>query len=270
MAARFPFGSSSLRSAGLLSGAIVLAFAAAHCGRDEKSVPVGNDFGNGGRSSSGGVKFEAGVGNGGGSSGDPGPGPGDDPNFDPTADGGYWSGYDAGEDNFLEDGGLNGGPQVYASYSGCQDLKVSSFVSEIVQDGTATYGADFTPAVEGTLGRINLIMAASEPISYLGPFFPLGFIDPNPFPPGLPPKVATFPFFKCKRCFFVPIDDQNAFVAVGGMLLYAPSPDARSGKINARVDLAVLVESRKGPGDIFFPVQNARCLRVRSASIVVR
>lgn len=252
---------------------MMLAFAVVHCDREENNVPIATRFGTSGGSSSGGVKFDAAGG--GGSSGTNEPGPGDDPGFDPLADGGIWSGYDAGEEgNTLPDGGKNGGPNVYQDYGSCPEVKVEAFVTDNSGGDTATYGAPYTPGVPGTFGRINLLIATDTRISYLGPFFPLGFIDP----PGLVPpasnlKVETFPFFgKCKRCLWVPTGEgeDTAFVAIGGMLVIGPSPSPTSGKINARVDLVVLLESKKGFGDFFWPIDNPRCMRVRSAPIVVR
>lgn len=260
-----------LQSALVFAASSALALAALHCGSEE-SVPLYGQFGRGGSSSGdsgGSVVSDAGGGgtSGGASSGSP------DDGFDPLADGGYWSDYDAGEDGVTEDGGLNGGPGVYARYPSCPVVKIDAFQLDVKTGEAAAYGASYTPSIEGTTDRISLIVASAQPLSYLGPFFPLGFRDP---PRVLDPSnglliVGTYPFPGCKRCLSVSTGESDtALIAIGGMLSIAPVGNPMSGSIAARVDLAVLVEASKAGGGNFRPIPGGRCMRVLTAPIVVR
>ena len=264
-----------------LLAAIPLALAATHCDREEESVPLDSQFGDGtsrprpgrdGGAVGGSSGNDAGSSSGGGaSSGGAEEYPNDDPDFDPLADGGYWdSRYDAGADGYLADGGLNGGPGVWNKYGQCPIVKPSRFSLDGQTDEAAVYGADFSPTLDGTVSRINLLVAESLPFSYLGPFFPLGFLDPPLLPSELP-KVSTFPFPGCKRCVFIGTGaEETQFIAIGGMLIMAPAPNPKNGSINARIDLAVLVEAKRSSSGWYVPTLPLKCIRVRSAPIVAR
>lgn len=253
---------SLTRVALALSAALGSVFLVTHCGSEE-NLPIDSSFGGGNKPP---VKSDASVGNtsGGGEMSHI----NDDPNFDPTADGGYWAGYDAGDAGYLADGGPNGGPEVYKDYGHCPEVKPKAFQLDTNANEATIYGADFEPAIEGTINRVNYLTTTPVPVSYLGPFFPLGFIFEPPLPPGTP-GVQTWPFFRCKRCLFVPTgDEKKMFISIGGMLLMSPEPNPRSGRIVARMDLVVLIEAEK-IGPVFLPVRGGRCLRIRSAPISV-
>lgn len=255
----------------ILAASLGLAFVALHCGNSEDSVPVGSQFGQGGSSSGGAYRFpDAG---GGGTSGSGTTSGSPDDGFDPLADGGYWSDYDAGADGVLEDGGINGGPELYGLFPSCPVVKVASFTLDTKTSEAAAYGADFTPSLEGTTNRINLIVASPVPFSFLGPFFPLGFRDPPRIfdPAHLLPAVGTYPFPTCKRCLSVPTGEKDTeFIAIGGMLTIAPTGNPMSGSIVARADLVVLVEATQLGGGNYRPIPGGKCIRVLTAPIVVQ
>ena len=271
---------SLLRSTVLVAGCLPLALALLDCDKDEfepLDIPFGSGGGDGGGAHADGTVPSSSGSSGSADGGTPPPsdnpyagdGINDDPNFDPTADGGYWSTYDAGDAGYLEDGAVNGGPEVYKDYGHCPLVKVAAFQLDGNPEEATVYGADFTPEVPGTVNRLNVLLASNVPFSYFGPFFPLGFIDP-PWLDPVTPKVDTFPFPTCKRCVFAATGDPDTeFVAIGGMLSMAPLPNPRSGRISARLDLAVLIEARK-VGTYFYPVPSPRCIRVLTAPIIVR
>lgn len=243
------------------SAALSCLFAVTHCGSEDSTI-INPAFGGGGQPTA----PDSSVQNtsGGGEMSDI----NSDPNFDPLADGGYWADYDGGDGGYLPDGAPNGGPEVYHNYGSCPEVKLKPFQLDDNRSEATTYGADFEPPIEGTLNRINYLTTTPQPISYLGPIFPLGFIEPPLLPPGTP-AVATMPFFRCKRCLFAGTGDENKmFIAVGGILLMSPVPNPRSGKIQARIDLAVLVEAEK-VGPVFLPMRGGRCFRIRSAPLSV-
>lgn len=243
-----------------------LVFGIAHCDSDE-NIPYDSSFGSG---QGGGGQRDASTNNTSGG-GEYNGNPNGDPNFDPTADGGYWSSYDAGEDG-VDDAGVNGGPEIYGTMAHCPLIKAGRFQMDVKDDKATIYGADTTPAVAGTVNRINYLTATSVPISFLGPFFPLGFRDPpRLLTLGVPvPRVETFPFMACKRCLFMATGEPNEmFIAIGGMLVTSPIPDPRSGRIQARADLVVLVQSKMN-GNKYVPIPGGRCLRVLTLPISVR
>ena len=242
-----------------------LVFGITHCDSDE-NVPIDSAFGAG--NGQGGGQRDATANTSGGGYND---NPNGDPDFDPTADGGYWSDYDAGEDGY-DDAGVNGGPDVYGTMAHCPLIKAGRFSLDVKDDKATIYGADTTPAVAGTVNRINYLTATNVPISFLGPFFPLGFRDPpRLLTPGVTiPRVETFPFFDCKRCLYMATGDTDKiFMAIGGMLVTSPIPAPKSGRIQARADFVVLVESSKS-GNKYRPIPGGRCIRLLTVPISVR
>lgn len=299
--ARYPSGVRTSRPLALLVGLCTFAFVGlVHCNNEDRSVPLDTDFGKGGRWDGGSNGGSSGTSGGAsGTSGnvddddddpadpfteDEGEGQGGanvtDPNtVTPEALDGEsspWDNYPGGN----WDG--PGGPDDYGKYpegptseypSGCPIVEVGKFQCAAVQGQpdnsvkASAYIADIVKPSTLVNDKFQFIIASNY-----GGIFPLGWYDP----PLVRPRMLTSPFPKCKRCVTISMIDANddvphIYFAVAGILSISPFPfPAASGKIEARVDWAVLLEHKKGSGERYYPVPFGKCFRLPRARISVK
>ncbi len=295
--ARYPLRVRTSGHIALLVGFSTLSLAGLlHCDGNDRSSPLATDFGNGRFVDGGG---SSGTRTDGGTSGGQGTDDDDEDPADPFQedDGEGQGGANTDPnavtpealdgtsppwDNYPGQGDGQGGPRDYGNYpegptsqypSGCPIVQVGQFQCAAVKGvpdnsvKASVYIADVTQPATLQNDKFQFLISSD-----FGGMFPLGWLDL----PGVRPRMLTYPFPKCKRCVTISMIDANddvphIYFAVAGMLLVSPFPfPAASGKIEARVDWAVLLEHKKGSGSRFNPVPGGKCFRLPRARISVQ